>query len=163
MPSRFHARFSARSRTYRYSIWNAETPTALRRLYTYHWGGALDVEAMSRAARQILGTHDFASLAGAFDGSADEGDRTALRTVLAAECRRSGEMVEVDVEANAFLPHMMRNLVGTLLWVGSGKIDEMDFAEILGARDRAAAGPAAPARGLCLTEVRYEPSAFADG
>jgi len=163
VPLEFHARFSARARAYRYSIWNAETPTPLRRYYTYHWRGHLDVEAMRRAAGLVVGTHDFASLAGAADESGEGRERTTLRTVYRAECRREGELVEIDVEANAFLPHMVRNLVGTLLWVGSGRTDEEGFAAILAARDRSIAGPAAPPHGLCLVDVYYDPSGLGIG
>ena len=163
VPPEFHARFSARRRSYRYSIWNAEAPAPLLRRYTYHLQGSLDAEAMHRAARQIVGTHDFASFAGTTGEASRDGERTTVRTVFEADCRRPGEpaeLLEVSVSANAFLPHMMRNLVGTLLQVGSGKVNEAGFAAILAARDRSAAGPTAPARGLCLTEVVYEPSAL---
>ena len=156
VPLEFHARYSAWGRAYRYSIWNAGTPTALRRLYTYHWPGHLDVDAMRLAARSLVGTHDFASFAGSADGVGRGTGRTTLRTVYWADCRREGNLVEIDVAANAFLPHMIRNLVGTLLWVGGGRIDQEDFAAILASRDRTVAGPAAPARGLCLAEVYYE-------
>jgi len=152
----FHARFSARGRGYRYSIWNSPVPTALRRLYAYHWRGRLDVDAMQVACSALVGTRDFASFAGAGDGQREVAN--TVRTVLSAHCGRDGDLVEVDVAANAFLPHMVRNIVGTLLWVGSGKIDPEGVSTILAGRNRALAGPAAPARGLCLTRVWYAES-----
>lgn len=162
VPPEFHARFSARSRAYRYSIWNARTPTALCRRYTYHWRGPLDVVAMDLAARTLVGTHDFASFAGATGEPQGERRGTTIRTVFRAECRRVGELVCFEISANAFLAHMVRNMVGTLLWVGSGRIDLAGFAAVLAARDRRVAGPTAPARGLCLIGVEYEQSAVSD-
>lgn len=167
-PDSFHARFSARSRVYRYWIWNAPTPTPLGRRFTCHWRGQLDLHAIEQAGGLLVGTHDFASFAGAFDrssqaiqGSQTSEERpTSVRTIKRLECRAQGRLVEVEVEADAFLPHMVRNVVGTLLLVGSGKLAAGQMGEVLGAKSRAAAGPTAPPQGLCLTAVRYPPYAL---
>lgn len=147
----FHARFSARSREYRYSIVNRVARPALERNFALHVDSRLDVEAMSRAASALVGQHDFAAFAGA-----DVEAGATVRNVLAAGCQRSaGDKVYVDVAADAFLPHMVRNIVGTLLLVGHGRLDCGRFEEIMASRDRRRAGPTAPARGLCLVRVNY--------
>jgi len=150
LPPDFHARFSARSREYRYTILNRPVRTALERQLTYHVATPLDVAAMAEAARQLVGEHDFVSFA-----SAGEKVASTVRRVLAADCRREGVKIYVDIAANAFLPHMVRNIVGTLLPVGTGRLDLPGFQEIFGARQRRQAGPTAPARGLCLMRVNY--------
>ncbi|MGQ9674912.1 MAG: tRNA pseudouridine(38-40) synthase TruA [Chloroflexota bacterium] len=146
----FHARFSARSREYEYRILNRSAKPAVGRQYVYHYRRWLDVEAMHEACQSLVGRHDFASFA-----AADEKVRSTVRTVLAAECKRDGEMITVAIRADAFLPRMVRNIVGTLLWVGTHAIDVAQFREIMLARDRNRAGPTAPARGLFLTKVDY--------
>ncbi len=160
VPEGFHARFSARSRAYRYWVWNAPSPTPLGRRYSYHWPRPVDLDSMSAAAATLVGTHDFASFAGAADASRTEGN--TVRTLIRLACRRQGDLVEFEVEANAFLPKMVRNIVGTLLLVGSGKLRVEQVGEMLEAKRRAAAGPTAPARGLCLVEVRYPPAVLGE-
>lgn len=146
----FHARFSARSREYKYRILNREAKPAVGRQYLHHYRRRLDVEQMQKACDLLIGTHDFSSFA-----AADEDVGSTVRTVLTAECKREGEVVQITIEADAFLPRMVRNIVGTLLWVGTHKIDVAQFRDIVLARDRTKAGPTAPARGLCLTKVKY--------
>lgn len=157
-PVGFHARFSAIGRTYVYRVWNDETPTALWRRFALHRRRPLDVDTMNEAARPILGTHDFSSFAGSIGSAAVT--RSRVREVESADWTRQGPFVELQISANAFLPHMVRNLVGTFLLVGEGKIAAESVAAILEARDRRLAGPTAPARGLCLARVEYAPSAF---
>jgi tRNA pseudouridine38-40 synthase len=149
-PSNFHARFSARSREYRYTIVNRPARSPLMRHFAYHLARPLDVAAMAEAARELVGEHDFAS----FAGGSEEVEST-VRNVLSADCQREGERVYVDIEANAFLPHMVRNIVGTLLLIGIGKLEMDGFRQIFAARQRREAGPTAPAHGLCLTRVNY--------
>jgi tRNA pseudouridine38-40 synthase len=112
----------------------------------------LDEGLMGAALAHLAGRHDFASFAGA---RPDLRERVTVRTVLLAECTRCGEEVLVEVTADAFLPHMVRNVVGTLALVGRGALAPNDIPAILAARDRAAAGPTAPAHGLCLVRVNY--------
>ena len=149
-PPVFHARFSARSRAYRYTILNRPVRSPVERHFTYHVALPLGVEAMAEAVQALVGEHDFASFAGA-----GEEEESTVRRVLAADCRPEGVKVFIDVVADAFLPHMVRNIVGTLLLVGMGKLSPVGFREILAARQRSQAGPTAPARGLCLTRVSY--------
>lgn len=146
----FHPRFSARSREYRYTIFNQPRRSPLARRFAYHWPHALDVEAMRQAAHKLIGTHDFATF-----GQPPQGENT-VRQVLRAEFTCEGPFIHFDIEANAFLQRMVRSIVGTLLQVGSGKLSSADFEEILRAADRSLAGPTAPPHGLCLMRVNYE-------
>jgi tRNA pseudouridine38-40 synthase len=104
---------------------------------------------MDEACRLLVGTHDFASFSGA--GRREK----TVRTVLHAACRSEGEGVYVEVAADAFLPHMVRNIVGTLIWLGTGKLDLPAFARILAGGRRSRAGPTAPPQGLYLARVNY--------
>ena len=147
----FHARFSARSREYRYCILNREAKPAIGRQYVYHYRKRLDVEAMREACVALVGTHDYRSFASGVDPT-----ENTVRTVIRAECSRNDDLISIIIEADAFLPKMVRTIVGTLIWVGIHKIDVPRFREIMAARDRSLAGPTAPARGLCLTKVKYQ-------
>jgi len=142
----FHARFSATGRTYEYRIRNAAVRDPLR-TRREHWHPAeLDVAAMRAAAAHLIGRHDFAAFA-----AGESGERTVKR----AEWISEGSVLRFEIESDAFLRGMVRGIVGTLLWVGRGKLTVERFAEVLAARDRALAGPSAPAKGLCLVAVRY--------
>jgi tRNA pseudouridine38-40 synthase len=145
----FHARFSAASRQYRYTILNQQVRSPLEGRYTYHYAQALDAAAMDGALRYLTGTHDFASF-----GQPTQGDST-MREVMHASCVREGNHVKIDLTANAFLRHMVRSIVGTLLLVGKGAIAPSDVRQILQARDRSAGGAPVPAHGLCLVRVNY--------
>jgi len=147
----FHARFSAVGKHYRYRVWNAPIRSPLRAARAHWVARALDVAAMARAAEALLGRHDFAALQAA--GSEVE---STLRTVkrLDVECGTPGELV-FSVEADGFLRHMVRNLVGTLLEVGAGRRPAESMAELLACGDRRRAGPTAPAAGLTLVQVFY--------
>ncbi len=145
----FHARFSAVSREYRYTILNQEVRSPLEERYAYHYAQPLDAAAMDRALKYLTGTHDFASF-----GQPTQGDNT-VREIMRADCRREGSHIYVDLKANAFLRQMVRSIVGTLLLIGKGALSPLDAKEILQARDRGSAGPPAPAHGLCLIAVNY--------
>lgn len=147
---RFHARFSARSRAYAYVILNRPLPSAVFRRYTMHCPQPLDVEAMRAAAEQMVGTHDFRAWANSTHETA-----TTIRRVMRCSVRTAKSFILVQVEANGFLRGMVRNVVGTLVEVGAGKRAPAEISEITESRDRALAGPCAPARGLCLVRVRY--------
>ncbi len=166
---KFHARFSAKERFYRYSIVNRVGRSPLARRFAHQVAEPLDVEVMQKAVAKLVGEHDFASFAGAGWGVPAEAEPTeneveaasnlrpsTVRRITQAEWRREleGGLV-LELAGNAFLPHMVRNIVGTLLLVGKGERTPDDFEEILTARDRRRAGPTAPACGLCLVEVRY--------
>ena len=147
----FDARRSAAARVYRYFICEGEVILPFTRRYAWHVRGALDTERMERAASHFVGTHDFASFAGA---GGDDG--VTIRDVYAlAVSRNRGGVIEICVEANAFLKHMVRNLAGTLVEVGRGKRDPDEMPEIIRAKDRSIAGETAQACGLFLVEVKY--------
>ena len=148
----FHARFSAKTKTYQYRIYNQFLPLAVGRQYAWHIRKPLDVPAMTRAAAHLIGTHDFKS----FEGAGSPRPHT-VRTVLEAGVEKTGDgFVLFDITADGFLRYMVRNLVGTLVDVGTGKIPPERFKEILEAKNRDLAGATAPARGLFLVAVRYE-------
>jgi tRNA pseudouridine38-40 synthase len=149
------ARFSAIGRAYRYGILNRRARPALRAGQVWHVQRSLDADRMAEAARLLLGRHDFTS----FRAMACQA-RSPLRTLDRLDVIRSGELVEIVAEARSFLHHQVRNMVGTLKLVGDGAWPVERVAEALAARDRRAAGPTAPATGLCLTAVRYDPDTF---
>ena len=147
---RFHARLSCRGKTYVYRVWNSETPNVFERRYVYALPQPLDTAAMQRAAAPLCGTHDYTSFC-----ANRRMKKSAVRTVNAITVERRGEEVRLTFSGDGFLYHMVRILTGTLLEVGLGQRDADTMPAILAARDRSAAGPAAPARGLILWETRY--------
>jgi tRNA pseudouridine38-40 synthase len=149
-PPEFHARYSATGRTYRYAILNRPAPSAVLRHHTYHVPAFLDLPAMQEAVTPLLGTHAFASFRGV--GS---GERTTVCTLHHAEIARGGDTLLFTFEADRFLRHMVRLIVGTLLRVGQGKLPPEAVAAILAAEDNQQAGPRAPAHGLFLVRVAY--------
>lgn len=157
----FHPRYRALRKSYFYIISTGILRSAF--LYRYLWDAKmqLELDAMNEAASRILGEHDFSSFMGAGCGS-----RTQTRTVYSLDITRydkisfmtssiRGEFIKIRIEANAFLRHMVRNIVGTLVEVGKGKISHEMFGNILNARDRTKAGPTAPANGLFLEKIIY--------
>ncbi len=149
----FDARRSARGKIYRYRILNRPTRSPLWRRTAWELFRPLDVAAMQAAAPALLGRHDYS----AFRAS-DCCARTTVREVRQARIERAGELIEVHLEATAFLKHMVRNIVGTLVEVGLGKREPGSLAQLLEGRDRTRAGVTAPAHGLCLVEVFYPPA-----
>ncbi len=153
VPVRFHARSDALGKTYCYRILERASPCPLRRGQTWHRRSRLDLDAMRAAAAPLLGEHDFAAFRGA-PGGAPEGQSTVRRLDRLELVRRDDE-VRVWAEGPSFLRYMVRNLVGTLVEVGQGRRAPEQPARALAGRERADAGPTAPARGLCLERVRY--------
>ncbi len=150
VPEVFHARFSARSRRYRYIIQNREARPALlnqRVAWNYH---RLDTGRMHNAAQYLLGEHDFSS----FRAAGCQANH-ALRELQSIAVSRQGDFIYMDVQANAFLHHMVRNIVGSLLLVGKGERPVEWLGELLALRDRTRAGATAPAAGLYLVHVEY--------
>ena len=145
----FHPRYDARSRHYRYTVYNWPVRSPLNRRTSLHVAHGLDLAAMQEAADQLPGRRDFAAF-----GRPPQGTNT-VRQVLTAEWSGKSPWLFFDVEANAFLYRMVRSLVGTMLQVGLGRMTVEDFRHVLAARDRALAGPTAPPHGLCLIEVAY--------
>jgi len=147
----FDARRSARSRQYRYLVLNRPQPSAMLARYAHHVPAPLDAGAMARAARALVGEHDFAS----FQGGGSPA-RSTVRRVYRAECRRLGPLVVVTLEANAFLYQMVRIAVRTLIEVGRGRLPAAVTAQGLrSARGQRGLGPAPP-QGLYLTRIRYD-------
>lgn len=150
VPREFHARFSAEARTYRYVVQNRPQRSALMAGRSCHERHPLDAAAMNRAAQALVGEHDFSAFRGAGCQSS-----TPVRRVERIAVRRVGEFVLVDITANAFLLHMVRNIVGSLLGVGRGEAGEDWLGLLLSMRDRRRAGMTAPPGGLYLAGVRY--------
>ncbi|MCZ8130354.1 MAG: tRNA pseudouridine(38-40) synthase TruA [Steroidobacteraceae bacterium] len=146
----FHARFSALARTYRYVILNRTTRPAVWRDRCCWWHPPLDAERMNEAAQAFVGKHDFSAFR-----AAECQSRAPVRRLDRIAVNRDGDRVVLEVTANAFLHHMVRNLVGTLLEVGEGTRPVDWPAAVLAGRDRRAAGPTAPAAGLYFLRVDY--------
>ena len=150
----FHARYSAESRSYRYRILNRLQRSALYRERAWWVHRPLDDACMHNAAQRLLGEHDFSAFRAAGCQST-----TAVREIKNIEVNRDGDWVVLDVTANAFLQHMVRNITGTLVEVGCGDRDDAWISGLLDSRDRTAGGVAAPAHGLILVRVAY-PGSF---
>ena len=147
----FHARYNVKSKIYHYKIFNHPVPTAINRRYVWSIRSQLDTLAMQSAISHIIGSHDFK----AFEGTGSPRTHTN-RHVMAAELLESNKrLLTFRIEADGFLRFMVRNIVGTLVDVGLGKTVPAEFKQILKSRDRTKAGATAPARGLCLMEVKY--------
>ncbi len=154
----FHARFSARAKTYRYGVYNGPIECPLKRRYRTHCPYPLSTEAISACLEAITGTHDFSSFeaSGTRDKKQVTG-RGAVRTLFAAELRQpEPDFFHFILTGDGFLRHMVRNIVGTLLEVGRGKRTVENFNLLLAQRDRNLAGATAPARGLTLMAVHYD-------
>jgi len=148
----FHARYSARSRTYRYVLLNRAVRPALAARYAGWMHAPLDLEAMRAAALLLAGEHDFSAFR-----SAECQAKNPVRMLYALEIERRGERLDFVLRANAFLHHMVRNVVGTLVQIGRGKRPPQWAREVLESRDRARAAPTFGAEGLYLEAVEYEP------
>jgi tRNA pseudouridine38-40 synthase len=165
MPADFDARHSARARSYRYAVWNAPVRSPIYARYTCHWRGELDATAMAGALSPLIGTRDLAAFSGpiAPDKRAGvAGEPPTVRRIDEIEWRRRGNLVTMEITANGFLPHMVRNVMGAALWVGSGRIAGGTIAGLLESKDRRLAPPPAPACGLCLVRVKYDLAGFGD-
>ena len=145
----FHPRHVSSKKTYEYKIYNAKFPDPTKRLYSHFTYTPLNVEKMQEAATYLIGEHDFKS----FCAPAAVVE-TTVRTMYKAEVIQDEEYIRIRVQGNGFLYNMVRIIAGTLMEVGSGKRQPEDIKTILEAKDRNAAGPTAPARGLML--INYE-------
>jgi tRNA pseudouridine38-40 synthase len=146
----FHARYSAFSREYVYTVHNSPVRSPVTQRYAYCYPKPLDVEPIDHACCCLLGTHDFLPF-----GWPPRGENT-VRTVYRARCWRAGTFVYIDLEADAFLRRMVRRIVANLLLVGNGELSVESFAGLLLLKDRRTPAVDAPAQGLCLVRVNYE-------
>ena len=146
----FHARFSATSRSYRYVVLNRLVRSALNRHRAWWVYSPLDAARMHEAAQSLLGKHDFS----AFRAAGCQAS-TPVREITAISVVRDGDKIILDVTANAFLQHMVRNITGTLVAIGAGDVSVDSLPGVLASRDRKQGGVAAPPHGLTLVEVQY--------
>lgn len=151
MPEDFHARFDAKSKVYRYQILNRGARAAVGRSYAWFLHRPLDLEAMRRAAEAIVGRRDFK----AFESSGSPRAHTVRNVLDAGWVEGEDRRLTFQIEADGFLRCMVRNIVGTLVAVGLGKLEPTVVRDIIDSRDRKRAGAAAPGRGLFLVEVKY--------
>lgn len=175
MPSHFHARKSARAKTYRYRIHRGAICPPFQARYVWHYPFPLDEGSMVSAASAVVGEHDFTSFAavdperverlaaetnsnresGETSLSSSEAEMSNVRTVFSSAWTRQGDELIYEIRGSGFLHHMVRNLVGTFLLIGKGSLMSGDFQRVLEVRQRSAAGPTAPASGLYLVSVEY--------
>jgi tRNA pseudouridine38-40 synthase len=148
--SSFHARLSAKRKTYRYRIWNGDVVPPFVYRYVYHYRGSLDIAEMQRAGSFLIGQHDFRAFAGA---AADT--KNSVRTMARLEVERDGDVISIIAVANGFLRYMVRSIAGTLIEVGRGHRSADIVSSALDQRNRALVGPTAPASGLTLAQVDY--------
>ncbi len=147
----FHARYDVNSKIYQYRILNQALPAAIQRQYAWHIRRPLDTGAMRLAAAQLIGEHDFKT----FEGAGSPRSNTKRRVYAADIIGQDQNYLVFEIEADGFLRFMVRNIVGTLVEVGMGKIGPADFKKILLAKDRSQASATAPAQGLFLKAVKY--------
>ena len=146
----FDAIVSVKSKLYRYTIYTGPIRPVLQIRHCWHIPAKLDASDMDKAAKLFIGTKDFKSFASAADTR-----QSSVRTITNCLVKADGEWIYIDVEADGFLYNMVRNIVGTVVEVGRGRWSPEKITEILEAKDRTAAGPIAPAAGLCLMRIDY--------
>jgi len=150
VPDNFHARFSAKSKIYAYTIYNAPFPSPIYRKHSLFIAMPLDVKSMTKAAISLTGVHDFS----AFKASGSP-VKSPIRHVMGIEVLKEGAFIKILIQANGFLYNMVRIMAGTLLEVGKGKTQPWEVASILLSRDRNRAGKTLPPHGLSLLKVNY--------
>lgn len=151
VPLDFHAMYSAKSKTYEYRILNRKEPDVFIRSYAWHIERALGIEGMRKCISSLFGKHDFSSFR-----STGSGNRNPVREMIRAELQGPDQgLLRFVFEADGFLRHMVRNIIGTIVEVGQGRIGIDEFGEIFHSKDRRRAGLKAPPQGLFLVEVRY--------
>jgi tRNA pseudouridine38-40 synthase len=156
VPAEFHARKSARAKTYRYRIFRGDICPPMVARYVWHYPYPLDEGAMRDAAKRVIGEHDFTSFAAVDpERGRDDGEVSNVRTIFSSNWERTGDELVYTVGGNGFLHHMVRNLIGTFILIGKRTLKAEEIPLILTARSRAAAGATAPASGLYLVSVEY--------
>lgn len=147
----FHSRFSAKGKRYKYQIYNGKIGRPIYRNISYHVKHEIDIDRMREASKYLIGTHDFASFM-----SRKAVVHTTVRTIYNIEINNKEEFIEILIEGNNFLRNMVRIIVGTLVKIGTWKMDAEEMNKVLMERNRCAAGPTAPPQGLFLERVFYE-------
>jgi len=150
VPADFDAIKNTKSKLYRYSIYAGKTRPVMQVNHCWHRPGKLNVEPMHQAAQKFVGEKDFKSFATACDKRS-----SSVRTIFRCDCIQEDQWIYIDVEANGFLYNMVRNIVGTLVEIGRGRWQPDVIEKIIEAKKRSAAGPIAPAQGLCLMWIKY--------
>jgi tRNA pseudouridine38-40 synthase len=147
---KFHSRFDARSKLYRYNMLSSRQRDPFEEKYAWRIPYKLNLTRMRKEAAELVGRHDFKS----FQAS-DNRERPSVRKISMIKLRKKGKMITLDIEGDGFLYNMVRNITGTLVDIGRGYLPPGSMKEILEIRDRRKAGPTAPAKGLFLIEVKY--------
>ncbi|MCK9445083.1 MAG: tRNA pseudouridine(38-40) synthase TruA [Tissierellaceae bacterium] len=147
---KFHSRFDATGKVYKYIVYNGELPRAIYRNFSYHVPYNIDIDSMVKGSKYFIGTYDFA----AFMAAKSEVSST-IRTIKQISIEKKGDLIEFYIEGNSFLRNMVRIIVGTLLYIGYGKIKPNAIPNIIASKKREKAGPTAPPQGLFLKEVFY--------
>lgn len=148
---RFHSRYNATGKTYKYTCFCGRVKTVFDRKYVYSLDFVPDISKMNEAAQYLIGEHDFASFC-----ANSKMKKSTVRHIYSIDIKKEGDYITFIYHGNGFLQHMVRILTGTLLSVGKGELEPERVRTICGARDRALAGPTAPPEGLCLLKVDYE-------
>ncbi len=150
VPERFHSRLNAKGKTYQYRIWNSSIPCVFKRRYVYELEKELNIDDMKKAADFFIGKHDFKAFT-----SNKKSKKSTIRTIEAITITKDGNEIIIDYKGDGFLYHMVRIMTGTLIEVGLGKRTIESVQDLLKNGKREMAGELAPAKGLCLMEVRY--------
>ncbi|MBC8591554.1 tRNA pseudouridine(38-40) synthase TruA [Wansuia hejianensis] len=147
----FHSRFDATRKRYKYIIYNGSMPRPIYRNFSYHVDRKLNIGNMKESLKDLIGTNDYKSFMGPRTHV-----KSTIRTIYSIEIIEAGDFIEIVIEGNSFLRHMVRIIVGTLVHIGLGKIEKQELWNIMQNKDRKLAGPTAPAQGLFLEKVYYE-------
>jgi tRNA pseudouridine38-40 synthase len=147
----FHARRHSKSKVYEYRILNRNFRSAFHRGYVWYIPQELNLREMTKATKSLIGEHDFSAFR-----TVGSSTRTTVRRVIRAEWKRRRDgLICFEIEANGFLKQMVRSIIGTLVEIGKGRMNGVEFRKIMDSKDRKKAGPTAPAQGLFLKEVKY--------